>query len=61
MIENDNDICSSAFKKYEEEYRDVYMKYQKKKKELEILYIRPKFSNPNKWNLDFQTGELIVE
>lgn len=61
MIEMDNNIQSNSFKEYAKEYQDIYIKYQMKKKELENLYIRPKILNPNKWNLDFYTGELTIE
>ena len=57
----DNNIKSEAFDQYHEEYLDLFKQYEKKKSEVEMLYVKPAFPEDNNWNLDFASGELTID
>lgn len=58
-----NDISSSSKDQYQKEYTDLYIEYEKTKKQFENECVRPSFDDPSKlvsWNLDFQKEEVTV-
>ena len=57
----DNNIKSEVFDQYHAEYLDFFKQYEKKKSEVEMLYVKPAFPEAKNWNLDFATGELTID
>jgi len=58
-----NDVNSSSKDQYQKEYTDLYIEYEKTKKQFENECVRPAFDDPSKlmsWNLDFQKEEVTV-
>lgn len=56
-----NDIKSETFNQYHAEYIDLFRQYEKKKLEVETLYVKPVLPTATKWELDFETGELTID
>ena len=56
-----NDIKSETFDQYHAEYIDLFRQYEKKKLEVETLYVKPALPTATKWELDFETGELTID
>ena len=54
-------ISSERFTEYQNDYINTFKKYQEKKNEVEMRFVRTAVKNPNKWNLDFKTGEIVVD
>lgn len=61
MINSGSDITTESFQAYQKEYTNLFQKYEQKKYDVEKLFIRPNVKNPSNWNLDFNSGELVVE
>lgn len=61
MIDSNMDIHSEGFSAYQKEYTSFLKEYEEKKKEVELKFIPSTIKNPKFWNLNFLTGELIVE
>lgn len=58
-----NDINSSSKEQYQKEYIDLYIKYEKTKKQFEKECVRPAFDESVKlisWSLDFENQEVTV-
>ena len=58
-----NDINSSSKDQYQKEYTDLYIQYEKTKKQFEKECVRPAFDESVKlvsWSLDFQNQEVTV-
>ena len=58
-----NDINSSSKDQYQKEYTDLYIQYEKIKKQFEKECVRPAFDKSVKlisWSLDFQSQEVTV-
>jgi len=52
---------TESFKKYHEEYKDFYIKYEAAKTELFDICVKPKHYEGNiSWNLDFATSTLTI-
>ena len=56
-----NNIKSEVFDQYHAEYLDFFKQYEKKKSEVEMLYVKPVFPEAKQWELDFETGELTID
>lgn len=54
-------INSERFIEYQNDYVNTFKEYQDKKNEVEMRFVRAVVQNPNKWNLDFKTGEIVVD
>ena len=64
MLSHDYDTHTSAFRQWNHDNQEAYVKYQEAKNELENQYIhnRPEFKGKKvKWNLDFSNKILTVE
>lgn len=61
MINNGMDISTDNFKTYQNEYTDYLKQYENKKYEVEVKYVYPNNKKAKNWNLDFASGELIIE
>lgn len=59
MVSNGIDCNSSTFQKYEKEYRDYFVAYNKAKQEMIDTYLNG--MNYKSWTLDFHTAILHVE
>lgn len=57
----DNNIKSEVFDQYHAEYLDFFKQYEKKKLEVETLYVKPALPTATKWELNFETGELTID
>jgi hypothetical protein len=57
----ESNIKNECFEQYHAEYLDFFTKYEKKKHEVEIFYVKPAKSNAKNWNLDFNSGELTID
>ena len=56
-----NNIKSETFDQYHTEYINLFRQYEKKKLEVETLYVKPIFPAATKWELNFETGELTID
>ena len=57
----DNDMNNEQmFKKIQTEYLEFFIQYELAKRMLEKLYIKPKYENVRRWNLDFRSREITV-
>jgi hypothetical protein len=54
-------IDSERFIEYQNDYVNTFKKYQDKKSEVERRFVRTVVQNPNKWNLDFKSGEIVID
>lgn len=64
MLSHDYDTHTNAFKQWDHDNQEAYVKYQEAKNELENKYIhsRPEFKDKKvNWNLDFATKTLTAE
>lgn len=56
-----NNITSKTFDQYHAEYLEFFKQYEKKKLDVEMLYIKPVCPTAKSWNLDLTTGELTID
>ena len=56
-----NNIKSETFDQYHTEYINLFRQYEKKKLEVEMLYVKPTCPTAKNWNLDFASGELTID
>ena len=64
MLSHDYDTHTPAFRQWDKDSQEAYVKYQEAKNELEEKYVRsrPEFrDNKVNWNLDFATKTLTAE
>lgn len=52
---------SECFEQYHKEYLEFFKLYEKKKQEVEKLYVKPVCPMAESWNLDFMSGELTID
>lgn len=60
ILTSDIDINSKNFNFYQEEYSKYYNLYEKKKSDVERIYVKSNYPNAKSWNLDFISGELEI-
>lgn len=61
MLNSDMRTDTAAYERYNKEYMEFYIQYNKAKNKLEEMYVRTAVKNPINWNLDFETGEVTIE
>lgn len=57
----ESNIKSEAFDQYHAEYLEFFKQYEKKKLDIEKLYVKPICPIAKSWNLDFVSGELTID
>lgn len=57
----ESNIRNECFNQYHAEYLDFFKKYEQKKADIDILYVKPAKANAKSWNLDFKSGELTID
>ncbi len=64
MLSHDYDTHTVAFKEWDKDNQEAYVKYQEAREELEDQYVHnlPEFKNKEvNWRLDFATKMLTIE
>ena len=64
MLSHDYDTHTPAFRQWDKDSQEAYVKYQEAKNELEKKYVQPRPEFRDKrvnWNLDFATKTLTAE
>ena len=56
-----SNVCNDCFNQYHAEYLDLFKRYEQKKEEVDMLYVRPAKANAKSWSLDFKSGELKID
>ena len=57
----ESNIQSENFQHYHDKYIEAFTAYEKKKAEVEPLFVKPANPKAKRWNLDFTTGELTID
>lgn len=65
MLEKDMDTDTASFKKYHEEYKELFCKHELAMRNIEMIYV---LSNPDviafggkvNWNLDYASGVMEI-
>lgn len=61
MLRQDADITGESFRRYHDEYREYFVKFEAAKKEFERRFVLPQAKDGlQNWTLDYQTGEVTL-